>query len=413
MPITFHENMDRRKFLLEWFGLTEGRETGTNKPPRRNWIDNPNDFLEFVEMCSVEHEDGEFSRPCWISSQPMRYIKTENKYDYVRKIGEACAIEKLFFDFDDDTKYCPKCDKYVKKDDLLKDKNKSGSFCPKCKAECSEKPRKEVVAKDISKFIAGAKEMCKVYNFEPVPFIVETRKGFHVYFFLCDTFRFDPQNFEFAKTLYEQMQNMLKKEEFEFLDEHIIGDLNRLSRVPLTPHEKNGEVCRILNENLKPTKVRSLEYYKLYGIQFEFVKHAIEIVKKMEHEKMFERETQLEKFEREGIKDDGGFFKNKTIRPCFSLRMEKGYMHHNQRLAWLSEIYHAGYNTPEKMLELCRKTFSDFKEKKSKEQIDDYFKHERWKFKPYRCCTLKSKGWCLGDRCQTFKYENTNKAESA
>jgi len=412
---TFHENMTKEKFFVEWFGLTEGKEIGTNKPPRRNWTDNPQEFIDFVKMCNDECENKEFCRPCWISSQPMRYIKSEQKYGYVRKIGEACAIEKLFFDFDDDTKYCSKCDEFIKKDELVKDKQRKGSFCPKCGTQCFEKPRKEIVANDVTRFITGAKEMCKIYNFEPIPFIVGTRKGYHVYFFLCEIFKFESTNFGFAKMLYKQMQDMLKKDEFEFMDRRIIGDLNRLARVPLTRHEKTGKMCQVLDENLNPTKVRSLEYYKLYGIQLDFIKDAVKVVKKLEYEKMLKKKEQLEKFEDEGIKDDSYPFKG-MIRPCFTVRMTKGEMNHAQRLAWLSEIYYAGYNTEEKMLELCRKTFNDFTEKESLNQIRDYFKHERWNFRPYKCSTIQSKGWCIGtEACaneREIRIQNTNKAES-
>jgi hypothetical protein len=400
----YHGDLDKEKFLLSWFGLVSGKELGTNKSPRRNWTDNPQDFLDFVKMCASEHEEGEFCRPCWISCQPMRYIKKEEKYGYVRKFGEACAIEKLFFDFDDDTKYCSKCKKYIKKSELTKNKHKKGSFCPKCGTECFEKPRKEVVAKDVVRFIAGAKSICKTFNFDPIPLVLGTRKGYHVYFFLCDVFKFEPSNFNFAKMLYEYMQKTLTAEDFEFMDGQVIGDINRLARTPLTPHEKSGVICDVLNGNLKPTKVRSLEFYKLYGIQLDFVKDAVSKVKKIEYEKMLERQKQLEEFEKEGIKDDNGFFKG-TIRPCFTVRMEKGEMCHDQRLAWLSEIYYAGYNTPEKMLELCRETFNDFIEKKSMDQIKDYFDHERYLFKPYRCSTIQGKGWCIGKEACTKTWK--------
>jgi len=95
--------------------------------------------------------------------------------------------------------------------------------------------------------------------------------------------------------------------------------------------------------------------------------------------------------------------------------MAKGEMCHDQRFAWLSEIYYAGYNTPEKIMELCHQTWNDFSEKKSGEQINDYFKHERWKFRPYKCSTIKSKGWCIGtEACgkeREIRMQNTNKSE--
>lgn len=402
----FHEDMDKEKFFLQWFGLIGGRELGWNTYPHRNWTDNPDDLLDFVKACESSHEDGEYCRPCWITAQPMRFVLQKGE----RKIGKAMAIEKLYFDFDDDTKYCEKCDKYIKKDNLEKGKNKEkGSFCPHCKSSCEEQPRLDVVGEEVKEFLKNSIIICKSQSnkFSPEPLIVRTRKGYHVYFFLVDVLVFSKGKFKFAKALYKDMQKILAEKgegEYEFLDKRVIGDLNRFARVPLTPHEKTGKICEIVDQNLKPTKVRNTAFFKTYGIPESFVKATIKKLKKRLREEHLKREEELKKFENEAVSQNGRTFRNE-IRPCFTTRMARGEMKHGQRLAWLAEIYHNGYDTPEKMLELCRKTWNDFLETKSMQQIKDYFEHKRYDYPPYRCKTIRREGWCLYDKCPLWKPE--------
>jgi len=219
----------------------------------------------------------------------------------------------------------------------------------------------------------------------------------------CVLLRSAKQQFKFAKALYKEMQNILIGGiEYEFLDDKVIGDLMRFARVPLTRHEKSGIPCEIVDENLKSTKVRSIDFFKIYGIPESFVKNTIENLENRQHKEHQRREKQLADFKEKSVSQNGRFYK-KEIRPCFKMRMEKGEMNHAQRLAWLAEIFHNGYNTPDKMLELCRQTFNDFIEEKSTTQIKDYFEHERYNYPPYKCETIRKKGWCLYDKCPLYK----------
>lgn len=397
----FHGNLTKEEFWREWFGPL-GRELVGNKSPRRDWTDNPDDLIAFIKMCESEHEGTDFCRPCWISSQPMRCVKTIEKDGFTRHVGEACGIEKLFFDFDDDSRYCSKCDIYIKKKELIryKDKKKK-TFCPKCDTECIEKPRLDVVGDEVKKFIKGIKEKIM---------IVKTRKGYHVYIFLQDIKEFSPKNYEFAKKVYEELQKSFidSNIEYNFMDGVTIGDLMRAARVPLTMHEKTGERCLIVDRNLNPTKIRELSSYRTYGITSDLVKQAVATIKKREYDEYIKKKEKLDNMEEEMDVDGNGF--KGTIRPCFQRRMDNGYMDHPQRLAWLSEIYYAGYDTEEKMLNLCEETFNDFKKSKSLQQIRDYFSHKRWNWKPYRCSTIIKAGWCLKDDCPIWKHQKKKKA---
>ena len=380
--LKYHGDMTLEKFWLNWFGPF-GRELGTNKIPHRHWTDNPQDLIKFIKMCAIESKENEYCRPCWISSQPMRYVITKVAHGFERKVGTACAIEKLFFDFDDDTKYCEKCKKYIKKVDFVKVQTKKGTFCPKCGTKCFEKPRLDIVGKEVKRFISHIKENIM---------IVGTRKGYHVYIFLCQIFPFEDRNFKFAKKVYKSLQERYTDGSYEFMDGRVLGDLNRFARLPFTAHEKTGQLCRVLDRNLNPTKVRNIEEYRTYGIRESKVVRTIKATRRKIQEENEKAEKELKDLE-ENYSKNGEEYQG-MIRPCFQVRMDAGYMCHGQRLAWLSEIFYAGYNTPQKMLELC-KCFAEYKESLSMQQINDYFTHKRWEWKPYRCKTIKEKGWCL------------------
>jgi len=386
--IKFHGDLTAEKFWLDWFGPL-ARELGTNKSPHRVWTDNPNDLIEHIKMCAKEHEEGEYCRPCWISSQPMRLIKYKNK-----ERGEASAIEKLFFDFDDDTKYCSKCDIYIKKDELIKP-----SACPKCKTECIEKPRRDVVGNEVKEFIANITQQEML--------IVETRKGYHVYIFLRQIWQFEKKNFELAKKIYEELQNMYITKKYEFLDTHIIGDLNRFARVPLTAHEKTGAFCQIVDRNLQPTKIRNLEYFRTYGITSKTIENVINKILLRKFNQAQEEMEEIENVKHDITNGNNGNFEGK-IRPCFQKRMDNGEMNHAQRLALLSEAYYSGYQTEDALVDIFR-CFTDFKEEITHYQVQWFLNHNPEERKPYRCSTLMQKGWCIGNECSIWRYRQNNK----
>jgi len=379
--VKFHGDMTLEKFWVDWFGVVGGRELGTDKYPQRDWTDNPNEMLEHIKICESE------VRPCWITAQLFSYLL--NKKD--RRIGQPMAIEKLFHDFDDKWQKCHGCGKQGW------DMSKKFENCPKCGVKLTKEdayPRIKEVEKDVRRFVK---------NLRPIPFIVKTRKGFHVYMFLRRAYTFNPKHRVLVKKLYKELQEYYIRGEYPMMDERILGDISRMARVPLTAHEKTGEICQVMDRNLNPTKIRSLEFYRTYGIPESIVEKTMKTVRLKERKKREEEMREVKEVEQ--TFSGGGKFKGE-IRPCFKHVMKIGEASHDQRLAWISEAYHSGYNTKAKLLELCRITWKDYKEQKSMEQINDYFKHERWKWKPYRCETIQQKGWCIEKDCPFYKYHS-------
>jgi hypothetical protein len=366
--LTFHGNLTLRSFWERWFG-NFGRELGSNIPhpfgtnlkgdekSRRMFTDNIKTYLEFIDWCIVN------KAACWITNQPMR------------SYGVPLGLEKLFFDFD-----------YH----LGKNENMTPS-------------RREKVKGMVLSFV-------DLLDAEPL--IVGTRKGYHVYIFLRRTYEVEERNLEFGKEVFGALclsQLKLNKvyselteddrNKWKYLDFSPLGDIVRMARVPLTPHEKSGLICQILDRNLKPTKIRDIDLFKAYGLREDVIREAVEEVKAYHKRKIVDEWKKVE----EGAKtyNVGNGFKGQ-LRPCFTERLKIGEMHHQQRLALLMEAWWSGYKTEEQLMNICR-NFKDYKEKTSLEQIRWFLKNKSGKIPPYKCDTIKAHGWCLKRECPIYK----------
>ena len=355
------DHISERDFMLEWFGFGEyGRILGSPpKQPSRWFTDNPLDILKLVENAKRE------KLPAFCSVQPF------SSYDVLY------GIEKLFYDFDFGRKNQKLTEKQIEK-------------------------RKQELAMEIQVFANALKKM----GYEPL--IVKTRKGYHVYIFLRSILLVDQQDFNFWRKVYKKLQLMFIPRPFKYLDSAPIGDLKRFSRVPFSIHEKSGEKCILVDERLRPTKIRSLNFYKNYGIPEITVKNVIEKTIR-EERKRKELIAKMRKERKEKWELEHGFVGK--IRPCFEYFLETGEMCHQHRLALLLELWYSGYRTPEEMLEFCKK-FNDYDEKKSLYQINWFLSHEIYKkMKPYSCRRLLEKGWCIYERCPIWRkrYKEANK----
>lgn len=341
-------HISREQFLLEFFVILGGRHFGT---PKQFFVDDPNLIFNFIEECK------ENKQPAFISVQPMRAYHI------------LYGLEKIFYDFD-----------YGIKSDQL-------------------------TPAQIKRHTAKMLQEIKIFLYHVMktgiqPLIIKTRKGYHIYIYLdrvYDIGKDEDLNKEIYGELYKKFTKS-NKHEYKYIDLTSDSDIFRMSRIPLSIHEKSGKECIVVDHNLKPTKFRSIEFYKMYGLRLDDLLLAKKTAEKNLEIKRKKREKAKKEFQE--MRKSGEF--SGDIRPCFQVRMDKGEMCHAQRLAWLSEIYHAGFNTPEKILELCRETWNDFDVKKSMDQIEDFFKHERWRYNPYRCETIQKKKWCLKSECGIY-----------
>jgi len=372
----FHADMNLKRFWLQWFGIL-GREIGSDfnslppelrkdLPPSRNWTDNPNDLLDFIEKYNGKYA-------IFLTAQPMRYIRTKGR----RLIGEAMGIEKLFFDFDYDA--------------MLKKKKEVSP-------EKIEKLKK-LVQQEVKDFVS---------RLDPyIPLIVQTRKGYHVYIFLRRIYTFEKKDFDFAKEVYKELQMRIIQGEYKTLDMHIIGDIMRFSRVPLSIHQKSGKACQIVNANLKADKIRSLDFYRAYGIPESVVEMVVRSVQRKMRERHEREEERVKEAGSRMLGSNGRF--TGTIRPCFKKKLDDGEMCHGQRLALLVEAYNSGLHTEDALVDLFR-SFKDFKEETTRYQVRWFLDHQPDKYPPYRCSTIMEKNWCLENKCPLYNRK-LNKAE--
>lgn len=361
-----NDHITKSQFLLEFFG-NFGRELGLGQ----EYSDNPMRIFSFIEECTKSKS------PAFISVQPRR------SHDKV------LGFEKIFFDFD----YGFKNSNYTESQTIK---------------------HKKKLDFEVRLFI---KLLIMVAKVEPL--IVKTRKGYHVYIYFDSVYEInysDKNEEEFWKEvygkLYDMFANMRRYKQFQYIDKSSRTDIKRLCRIPTSIHQKSGEECILVDKNLKPTKFRSIEYYKSYGLNQNHFKMAFDLALQSIESKKQEL-IKREKLGKDKWEVEHGF--TGKIRPCFQSRMDKGEMSHHQRLALEYEAFYAGYNTEEKMIDFF-KCFNDWDgnstgKSNCRIQVKWFFKHKvsmgvkklHVDRKPYRCDTLESKGWCLFDKCPIWR----------
>jgi len=370
----FHEKLNLEKFWIQWFG-NYGRELGSNvkhsfgihpkgyEEAHRMFTESYNDYLLFVKWCN------ENNHACWITSQPFR------------KYGMPFGFEKIVFDFD-----------YP-----LKDNHKM-----------TEK-RKEKVSAEMIEF---------VNHLDCEPLIVETYKGFHVDCFLRRIYEFNESNLEFSRDVFGTMaisiagienklfcqMNKEDRNRWKYLDWAVAQDIMRMARVPLTRHEKSGEICQVIDVDLKPTKIRSLSFYRGYGIREDKIRDAVETVKEYCAKELERKRRKIQSGANEF--DENGREYGSDIRPCFKAFLNAGEMKHQHRLAFLIEAYYKGYKEEDQLVDLCR-GFKDFDEKKTRYYVRYFLNHNPSKYPPYRCKTIESYNWCIGNMCHIWRKHNS------
>jgi len=333
----------KEQFLLEFFG-SFGRDLGN---PERWFTDNPNDVFPFIEECA------ENKAPAFISVQPEK--------DKAFPLG----IEKVFFDFD---------------------------LCRKSEALSEpETQRRKVELRDEVKYFL---KHLGCLNIKPL--IIRTKRGFHVHVFFDSVYEIN-QELEFWKQVYKQLQlALLQNYDYRFIDYAVIGDINRMCRIPFSVHEKSGEECVVVNGHLEEDKVRSVEYFKLYGLKQKDILAAMD--------RAHEFRKALKEKRIKYMPKTLSFESAEGIRPCFIKALSSGEMCHQQRLALLQEAYSLGFHSPESIIDLFS-CLNDFDDSITRYQVNWFFtnKVDKNEVRPYSCRTIQRYGWCQGIDCPRSK----------
>jgi hypothetical protein len=333
-------HITKEELWHEFFG-NFGRDLGN---PQRLFSNNPQDIYQFIDDCTKN------KLPAFISVQPKKDNNTIQ------------GIEKLFFDFD-------------------------YSATAEVKTEAEKARQWEEMETEVKFFLKHLDEL----NIKPL--VIKTCKGFHVYVFLDVVYGLESQ--KLLKEVYKQLQIvLLEGHDYKYIDWHVIGDINRLSRIPLSTHQKSGELCIIVDNALRPDRIRSLEFFRLYGLKEPDVRAIIKRIVK--------NKKPIDNTPKDYPINSNNDFKD--IRPCFKKAMAVGEMCHDQRLALLLEIYSLGNQEENSIFEFFR-CFNDFNEEETSKQVKWFLQNEieRGFTKPYRCKTIADKGWCIGEQCPLFK----------
>jgi hypothetical protein len=336
-------HISKEQFLLEFFG-SFGRDLGN---PERWFTDNPNELFSFIEECA------ENKAPAFISVQPEK--------DKAQPLG----IEKIFFDFD-----------YCKKSEVL--------------SEAETQKRKSELRDEVQYFLK------QLSTLKIKPLVIRTKRGYHVHVFFDSVYEIN-QELEFWKQVYKQLQfALLQVHNYRFIDYAVVGDINRMCRIPFSIHEKSGEECLVVNSNLEEDKVRSVEYFKLYGLKQKDILTAMD--------KAHEFRKILKEKKIKYVPNTLSIESSEGIRPCFVKALNSGEMCHQQRLALLQEAYSLGFHSQESIIDLFR-VLNDFDDAITRYQVSWFFnnKVEKDNVKPYSCRTIERYGWCLCNECHRQK----------
>ena len=279
--------------------------------------------------------------------------------------AQPLGIEKLFFDFD----YCKKSEKLT---------------------ETETWRRKAEVKDEVKHFL----KQFGTLNIEPL--VIRTRRGYHVHVFFESIYEINNE-LKFWKQVYKQLQyGLLQDRNYRFIDHSVLGDINRMCRIPMSIHEKSGEECTIIDNQLEQDKIRSVEYFKLYGLKQKDLFAAMDKARELEKTR---KQKQI-KYVPKNFTFEG----SNGIRPCFVKAMNSGETCHQQRLALLQEAYSLGFHSPESIIALFR-CFNDFDKSITEYQVNWFLANrvEKDNVRPYSCRTIQRYGWCIGEECPRLR----------
>src|SRR3972149_6184920 len=240
------DHIYKTQFLLEFFG-NFGRDFGT---PKQWFVDNPNEVPKFIEYCKLN------KLPAFMSVQPRKA-----HYDVI-------GFEKIFFDFDyADKTFIKKLDRIIneeideliKKETLTEDKRE---VYLNQKKDAILTERKTALPNEVKRFITNLMEI------NLTPLVIKTNKGYHIYIYFDTIYEIDKDT-DFWCEVYGTLYRSFYKDgsSYRFIDTTSETDIFRMSRLPFSTHEKSGAECIIVDENLKPEKIRGIGYYKLHGLR--------------------------------------------------------------------------------------------------------------------------------------------------
>jgi len=361
-------HISKEEFLYQFFG-NFGREFGN---PRQWFVNDPTQIFPFIEDCKVN------KFPAFMSVQPR-------KAHY-----QVFGFEKLFFDFDyADKNFIKKLDAQILINEISESDKKS-----------ILDERNKALPFEVKRFINNIMYPDDSDIYPLIPLIVKTNKGYHVYIYFDNIYEINSDT-DFWSQVYGTLYKRFYKngESYQFIDRTSETDIFRMSRMPLSIHEKSGLECIIVDGSLKPTKIRGLGNQKMCSLKQKDIFRAVTITREL-----INRKTEKDKL-RKIIQDNNptNFIGDANIRPCFQKALDYKEMPNKMRLAFLLELwYKQNRHTNDELTEPFR-VLNDFNEKKTRYYIQWFLDHKVYEYKPYRCQVMIKENWCLQNNCTKYK----------
>lgn len=262
------------RFWAEWFGPFK-REVllfTADGNPYRAFLNSHEQLKNIVEKHHAQ------KHPIYLSVQPYETL------------DKPSHLEKLFFEFDD-------------------------------------KKQPEKAVEDALKF---AKTLNYFYRVRPFT-CLSGGKGAHVYLFLKEPIEINGLE-EKAKQTYRSLQEkLLMGLKLPTLDNHVVGNIKQLARLPYTKHEKTSNICQPVDLNGNPINPEdfNIKTFRAEGLN-------INMVEKASHEILNEEKPRTKPISSlKGLRPE--------VRELIE-RAKKGVdLTHEQRLAILFEMINRGY----------------------------------------------------------------------
>jgi len=231
----------------------------------------------------------------------------------------------------------------------------------------------------------------KYYGIHSLP-VFSGRRGYHLHAWFWRTIEIRPDPEAWAKAIYKRLQMLLLKGlKYETLDPEVLGDLKRLARVPYTIHEKTGQPCVPLTEKRQKLWLlgNSLQRYRRSGIGPSLFQA---VVKEVQTEERIKQKLQASK--KRGRKA----FKDTAVRPCIEAALHAPVLSHKMKVAIVAEYHQAGLSQTE--IELLFRNRPYYQAHRTQYQVNHVLRRG---YRPFRCSTIQTLGYCLQEACPIFK----------
>jgi len=221
--------------------------------------------------------------------------------------------------------------------------------------------------------LSFSESLVKFYDISPL-ILFSGRKGYHVYIWLQEPYHANTQ--KHLKAVYtETMHMILEGSSKRTFDSQVYGEIKRLSRVPYSKHQKTGELCVPVTNDLEPYKLEPgfTEELRRRGLNSKIVELAIRNLSKPKPRQRPHKWS-------------------KDIRLCITEVLKARSVHgptQNMKVAAVAELNAKGWGRDQIIQAFSN--MDGYDERKTAYQVDHVIRRG---YSPFRCATIQKLGGC-------------------